>query len=232
MLSIIIPTLNEEKYLPRLLDSLKKQTYTDFEMIVADNHSKDATKSIARAAGCKIVEGGLPSQGRATGAKVATGDILFFVDADCVLRDDYLERALAEIKKRRLDCAGGSISALDGTILDRFYFSFFNGWMLLMQKISPHAAGCSVFCSKEYYDKIGGFNRTIKLYEEHDFVRRAAKMGRFGILSSVRVATSVRRFVAEGRLKTGIKLMISALYRIFFGEIKDDTFEYHYDYKK
>jgi|ETNmetMinimDraft_2_1059921.scaffolds.fasta_scaffold06463_2 glycosyltransferase involved in cell wall biosynthesis len=232
MLSIIIPTLNEEKYLPKLLDSLKKQTYTDFEMIVADHHSSDATKSIAKAAGCRIVEGGLPAQGRATGAKVAAGELFFFVDADCVLRDDYLERALAEIKKRKLDCAGGSISALDGNILDRFYFSFFNGWVRLMQHITPHAAGCSVFCSKEHYDKIGGFNRTIKLYEEHDFVRRAAKMGKFGILSSVRIATSVRRFVAEGRLKTGIKLMISALYRIFFGEIKEDTFEYHYDYKK
>ena len=232
MLSIIIPTLNEEKYLPKLLDSLKKQTFRNFEIIVADNHSKDATKSIAKAAGCRVVEGGLPAQGRATGAKVATGDMLFFVDADCVLKSTYLEKALAEIKERKLDAAGGAITALDGNFLDAFYFWFFNGWMQLMQHITPHAAGCSVFCTKEHYDKIGGFNRTIKLYEEHDFVRRAAKMGTFRILSSVKTATSVRRFVAEGRLKTGVKLMISALYRIFFGEIKEDTFEYHYDYEK
>ncbi|MDA1196628.1 MAG: glycosyltransferase [Nanoarchaeota archaeon] len=232
MLSIIIPTFNEEKYLPKLLGSLKSQTFSDFEIIVADNHSTDTTKAIAKAAGCTLVEGGLPAQGRATGAKIANGEMFFFVDADCVLQNDYLEKSLAEIKRGELDCAGSSISALDGNLLDDFYFAFFNGWMKLMQYLSAHAAGCSVFCTKEHYDKIGGFNRTIQLFEEHDFVRRAAKKGKFRILSSVKVATSVRRFVAQGRLKVALKLIISAWYRLFFGEIKDDLFEYHYDYRK
>ncbi len=60
MLSIIIPTLNEEKYLLGLLNSLKKQTYMDFEVIIADNNSKDRTKQIAKKHGCKIVKGDLP----------------------------------------------------------------------------------------------------------------------------------------------------------------------------
>jgi len=46
MLSIIIPTLNEEKFLPHLLKSLKDQTFKDFEIIVADNNSTDITRSI------------------------------------------------------------------------------------------------------------------------------------------------------------------------------------------
>ena len=64
MLSVIIPTFNEEKYLPRLLDSLARQTYTDYETIVADADSTDATRAIASQHGCRIVPGGRPAEGR------------------------------------------------------------------------------------------------------------------------------------------------------------------------
>ena len=60
-LSIIIPTYNEEWYLPKLLDSLDNQTFSDFEIIVADNHSKDCTVSVAKKHGCRVVKGGLPA---------------------------------------------------------------------------------------------------------------------------------------------------------------------------
>ena len=62
MLSIIIPTLNEESYLPKLLNSIKKQDFQDYEMIVADAGSKDKTIEIALASGCKISSGGLPAK--------------------------------------------------------------------------------------------------------------------------------------------------------------------------
>ncbi len=53
MLSIIIPTFNEELFLPHLLRSLKEQTFNNFEIIVADNNSTDATRSITLRAGAK-----------------------------------------------------------------------------------------------------------------------------------------------------------------------------------
>ena len=86
MLSIIIPTKNEEKYLPNLLRSIKKQTFKDYEIIVADNNSKDKTKKIAKRYGCKIVKGGLPGKARNQGAKFAEGDILLFLDSDPELK--------------------------------------------------------------------------------------------------------------------------------------------------
>ena len=85
MLSIIIPTLNEEKCLPKLLDSIKNQNFNDYEIIVADAHSRDRTRAIALRYGCKIVEGGIPSVARNHGIKVAQGDYILFVDADSVL---------------------------------------------------------------------------------------------------------------------------------------------------
>ena len=85
MLSIIIPTLNEEKYLPPLLDSIKKQDYKDYEVIVADAGSKDKTVEIAKKYGCKVVKGGLLPAGRNRGAEASKGDLLLFLDSDIIL---------------------------------------------------------------------------------------------------------------------------------------------------
>ncbi|MEN6592532.1 MAG: glycosyltransferase family A protein, partial [Methanobacterium sp.] len=57
-ISIIIPTYNEEEYLPYLLESIKRQDFTDYEVIVADAHSTDKTREIAKSFGAKIVDGG------------------------------------------------------------------------------------------------------------------------------------------------------------------------------
>ncbi len=74
MISIIIPTLNEEKYLPKLLRSIKEQDFKEeLEIIVADANSEDKTREIAKKFSCKIVEGGLPAKARNEGAKIAKG---------------------------------------------------------------------------------------------------------------------------------------------------------------
>ena len=70
MISIIIPTLNEEAYLPKLLRSIHGQHFKDMEVIVADAGSKDKTVQIAKAHGCKITPGGLPGKGRNEGARL------------------------------------------------------------------------------------------------------------------------------------------------------------------
>ena len=87
ILSIIIPTYNEEEYLPVLLESIKKQSFKDYEIIVADANSTDRTREIAESYGCIVVDGGLPAAGRNNGAKVATGEYLLFLDSDLELTD-------------------------------------------------------------------------------------------------------------------------------------------------
>ena len=95
MLSIIIPTLNEEKYLGRLLRLIKKQSYQPKEIIVADGSSTDKTISIARSFGCRIIKGGTPAQGRTAGGKKAKGKILLFLDADVIFRGtNFLKRIM------------------------------------------------------------------------------------------------------------------------------------------
>ena len=83
--SIVIPTLNEGDLLPRLLASIGKQTFRDYEVIVADAKSGDNTKQIATSFGAKVVRGGMPGEGRNAGVRRARGEFLFFFDADVVI---------------------------------------------------------------------------------------------------------------------------------------------------
>ena len=85
MLSIVIPTMNEEEVLPKLLASIKSQDFDDYEIIISDNFSKDRTREIAESYGARVVDGGMPGPGRNRGAEAAKGDKLLFLDADVIM---------------------------------------------------------------------------------------------------------------------------------------------------
>lgn len=93
-ISVIIPTLNEEKYLPALLETLKPQMKKGDEIIVVDGGSADKTVKLAKANGCRVLE--LKSRGigvaRTHGAKNARNDIVAFMDADTTVTEGWLER--------------------------------------------------------------------------------------------------------------------------------------------
>lgn len=232
MISIVIPSLNEEKYLPKLLESIRKQTYKDYEIIVADNNSTDKTREIAKKFKCKIVNGGLPAKGRNNGAKAAKWDIIFFIDADGIIEKGFLHKAVSEMKNKNLDIAGCYIWPLSKRIFDNAIFAFFNYWIYLTQFFYPHAPGSGIFCKKSLHQKIKGFDEKVRLGEEADYVKRAKKYGKFHILNTVRTYTSVRRFDKEGRLKLAMKIFLAEIYRIFFGEIRTNIFKYGFRYKK
>jgi len=108
MLSIIIPTLNEEKSLPTLLDCLKSQNYKDIEIIVSDGNSTDKTIDIAKMYKCKtmVSKKRSPSSQRNEGVKIAQGELILFLDADTLLPSNFLQEVIDEFNKRRLDVAG------------------------------------------------------------------------------------------------------------------------------
>ncbi len=93
-ISVVVPTLNEEKYLGRLLGSLSKQTFKDFEIVISDCASQDSTREIAKKyPKVRIViekKKGI-SAGRNAGARVAKGKILVFLDADTSANERLLE---------------------------------------------------------------------------------------------------------------------------------------------
>ena len=232
MISIIIPAWNEEKYLPKLLDCLKRQTYKDYEIIVADAKSTDKTVKIAKKHGCRITQGGLPAVGRNNGAKIAKGSILLFLDADSMIKKDFIKYALDEIKKNNLDAAGSCLYPSTNKQIDKIILGIFNAWILATQYFYPNACGTGILCKKWLHKKISGFDETIKLGEDMDYVRMAGKFGKFGIIKNSKIIYSMRRYNKEGRFKVSFKILLSLFYRIFFGEIRSNIFKYDLRYRK
>lgn len=232
MLSIIIPALNEEKYLPLLLESIKAQSFKDYEIILADAGSKDKTIEIAKKYGCIITLGGLPAKGRNEGAKVAKGDVLFFCDADVVLPENFFNKSLAEFNRRHLDIASFCLSPFPKNIISSFLLNIFYNWFItLLEKILPHAA-MGILVKKDLFNKLNGFDELIKLAEDHDFARRAKRLfkAKFGIIKSSKIFVSDRRFKADGWILTGIKFILCELHMIFIGPVKSDIFKYKFDH--
>ena len=176
ILSIIIPTYNEEEYLPVLLESIKKQSFTDYEIIVADANSADKTREIAEEYGCIVVDGGLPAVGRNNGAKVAEGEILLFLDSDLELTDEYLRKAIYEFRMERLGIAITQMKPLSSKVEDKIFHDFANRFMISVEKIKPHGAGCyGIIAKKELHDMCGGFDESLTFGEDTDYIERLAK---------------------------------------------------------
>ncbi len=248
-LSIIIPTLNEEDYLPLLLESIKKQNFAEgeedksssspslslgessvYEVIVADARSQDKTVEIAKSYGCKVVPGGCsPAKGRNEGAKITKGDLLLFLDADNIyLPEKFLEKLNFEFKKRNLGVASFPIYP-NGKKIDKIIYGIYNNFVNFTQ--IPLATN-AVLVKREIFEKVGGFDEKITIGEDHYFAKQAAKYGKYGFIKMKPILTSSRRFEQDGRLKTYLKYLLAGLHLIFLGPIKSDIFKYKFGHYK
>ena len=219
MLSIIIPTFNEEKYLPQLLASIKRQTLP-CETIVADANSSDQTLEIAKRFGCKIALGGNQARGRNQGAIAASGDILLFIDADTILPDNFLSQTIDQFQKGGLDLATCNAHPLSRHPFDLLIYQLANLIIFVFQKLRPFAQGFCIFAKKSLHQQIGGFDEGITFGEDSEYVLRAAKAGRFGVLAA-EILVSSRRFEKEGHLKLLFKYLALNLRRMLRGEIRE-----------
>lgn len=212
MISIIVPTYNEEKYLPKLLNSIKKQKFNDYEIIIADANSKDNTVKIATKYGCRITKGGRPAVGRNNGAKVAKGEYLLFLDADVVLPKDFLQKALKEFNHKYLEIAPTCQKPISDLEIDKSLYKLHNYLLKYFCQIYPMTVGVSIFTTRRLHNHIGGFNETMHLNEDNEYGSRAKKIAKYGSITSTYVNVSVRRFNKEGRLKLAQKAINQNFY--------------------
>ena len=155
-ISIIIPTYNEEEYLPYLLESIKRQDFTDYEVIIADANSTDRTREIAKDYNAKIVDGGMPAVGRNKGAAAAQGEFLLFLDADVIMTRGYLKSAIQEFVEEGLGIAISQIYPMSDKNFDILSHEFANFFMKYVETLKPHGAGCyGIFNTKKLHDAIG-----------------------------------------------------------------------------
>jgi glycosyltransferase involved in cell wall biosynthesis len=228
MISVIIPTLNEEHYLPVLLRSVKKQGIKDLEVIVADAGSEDQTREIALSFGCKITKGGMPGKGRNEGAKIAKGDIFVFLDADANLPANFLKRFLKEFERRRLDVAGCVMKIPSKKRIYRVFEKMYKLYFKSTEKFYPHATNCMVI-TRALHEEVGGFDETLKLGEDFEYIRAAAKKGKFGFLTNVWFYVSPRRAEAD-MAKIITQYFLAEAYMTFIGPIRTDIFKYRFDH--
>jgi len=234
MLSIIIPTLNEEKSLSLLLKSIKKQEFADdYEIIVADANSIDGTTKIAKSYGCRILEGGSsPAKGKNNGAKAAKGNILLFIDADAILPANFLYQALKEFKQRNLDVASFCLKPRTPQKFKILAFNIFYNWPILMlERIIPHASQV-ILVKKDLHNRNKGFDESIKLAEDHSYVRKAKNLGKYGIIHSVRILSSLRRFEKDGWIRTYLRYILAETHMLLIGDIRGDIFRYRFNHYK
>ena len=228
MISVIIPTLNEEEYLPVALRAIKRQGIKDIEIIVADAGSKDKTVQIAKSFGCKVVKGGMPGRGRNEGAKVAKGDIFVFLDADANLPRNFLKDFLKEFERRRLDVAGCLMKIPSKKRIYRVFERLYKLYFKSTEKFYPHATNCIVV-KKWLHKEIKGFDETIKLGEDFKYIQEASKKGKFGFLTNVWFHISPRR-AEQDMAKIITQYFLAEVYMTFIGPIRTDIFKYRFNH--
>lgn len=202
--SFIIPAFNEEKLIGSTVDAIAQAARAcgdlmrEFEIIVVNDASTDRTADIARERGAHVidVEKRQIAAVRNAGAKAAEGDVFIFVDADTILPDETLRAALRELKSGAV--GGGCDVKMDGDLplLGRMYMKIF----MLIWRPLRYAAGCFVFCTREAFEAVGGFDEKFFASEEIWISKALKQQGRFVVLREA-VITSGRKVRMYPRLQ-------------------------------
>lgn len=212
-ISIVIPTLNEELYIGQLLSSIANQTIKPHEVIVVDNGNIDRTEDIV-----KLYKDSLPikyisaprgvAKARNEGARKATGDYVYFVDADTTIPVDNLRTIKNAIESSKLAVA---IMPARMPNAHKLYIRtgarLMNTYVRIMHH-TPWPIGFSCFCVKrELFLKVGGFDTTIPVMEDYDLILRMKQAGgKVDFVKNTYFCSSDRRFVGNpGRIGSAFR---------------------------
>lgn len=233
-ISVIIPTLNEERFLPKLLNDLKNQKDNDFEVLVIDGHSKDATKKITFDFKNDLnlrffeVEKRNVSYQRNYGANQAKGKYLCFFDADMRIAPAFIKKIKKEMQKTMHLVFIPSVVPQDKSIHDMVTFNLVN--FLIETSLftnKPFSSGGSMIFERNFFLFLGGFDEKLFLAEDHEIIQRAKQAGVTAqMLHQTKVKISLRRLKKEGRLDLYRKYLVATLHTIRNGKIHKKIFEY------
>ena len=229
MISVIIPTLNEERELGKTLQNLTEPLQRkEIEIIVSDGKSTDKTVEIAhKYASRVIVYEGEKRQtiaaGRNLGAERATGEYLLFIDADVCIPNPSraLKDVLAEFE-RDPELVGLTafvkVRPEDATITDRLIFGFMNYFILLINNVFRFGGGPGefLFVKTEAFRKINGFREDLPVAEDYDLFRRLKKIGRLMTYLRLTILHSGRRAHKIGWPKLLFMWFINNMFLILF----------------
>ena len=202
MISIIIPTLNEERSLPSLLNAIGQQG-ADYEVIVVDGGSQDRTLDIARDHEVRTLVSP-PGRGAAMciGASASRGEVLLFLHADSTLQSGALDR-ISEVLSADASIIGGNFRLVfdAGTRFSRWLTRF----CAVIRMLGHYYGDSGIFVRRSVYDTLGGF-RPMPVMEDWEFVRR---LERFGLTTCYQGSTADHLFAAfRGAARCGDHLWL------------------------
>ncbi|MBX2845975.1 MAG: TIGR04283 family arsenosugar biosynthesis glycosyltransferase [Saprospiraceae bacterium] len=193
-ISVIIPVVNEAEHLRRLIPHLQAGKF--FECIVVDGGSTDESIAVAQAFNCKVIDA---PRSRAKqmneGAAAAVGDILYFVHADTLPPVSYGEDILAVFgPKTPFGCFRSRFNTNSRFLKINSYFSRFKGLMF-------RGGGQTLWVSKLLFNQLNGYDSSLKLMEEYDFIQRAQQVANYKVIQKD-VLVSDRTYQKNGNFKT------------------------------
>jgi glycosyltransferase involved in cell wall biosynthesis len=198
-ISVVIPTLREEERIGSLLRALQAQEYSGAtEIFVVDGNSEDSTQDVVRGfAGVTLLasERGTSRQ-RNVGANRANGELLVFMDADCVPSPLFLAKVARSYERWPFAVACPWFVARESPAIRAVYFVF-NLLFWMGQSWLRTGSGVCIVTPRRVFHQVGGFDESLHLAEDIHYIRRAARCGWHRHLL-VPLQTSGRRFQQKG----------------------------------
>lgn len=227
-LAIVIPTLNEEHFIGRLLDSIINQSVKPQELVVVDAFSKDKTieEIKKRQKDLDLRYFSIPrhtiARQRNFGAQKTAASHLLFLDADMELRgENVLEKYFKEILKRKPDVAAAKTLPDSNTWKNAVYFKVEDLSFKLSRYFWPVVTARNLYVNRRVFEAAGGFDEELPVGEDADLVQRILKGGnKLIFLKTVKLHTSVRRVEQEGRRKYALKMVLFGLNILLHGHKK------------
>ena len=213
MFSVIIPTLNEEELLPRLLDQLTPELRRRFkvEVIISDGGSTDKTLALTKKYNCQVVEKLEHEQqtigsARNKAAWRARGDILIFMDADGYWQNPwhFFSQVKHAFSDPRITAATVrvEIGPPERTFKDQMWQGFFNNLFYFENKIGigMGRGNCQIVRASSFR-QAHGYNERLVAGEDYDLFRRLRQVGRVKFFWPLVIYESPRRFRKLGYVK-------------------------------
>jgi len=193
MISFIVPAYNEALLLGATLDAVHaaaRAVCEEHEVVVVDDASTDDTALIAERHGARVISVAHRqiAATRNSGARVARGELLIFVDADTIVNEAVVRAAVDALRGGAV--GGGAAVAFEGAV--PLYGKLLLPVMVWLFRATRWAAGCFVFCTRTAFVAVGGFDEAFYCAEELVFSRALKRQGRFVVLRQA-VTTSGRK---------------------------------------
>ncbi|MCX7877843.1 MAG: glycosyltransferase [Ignavibacteria bacterium] len=210
-ISIILPTLNEEKLIYQTLSQFTPYIKEKFsaEVIISDGGSTDKTIMIAQDFADKIVTADKKQNipiGRNEGAKVASGKYFYFFNADTLVKDiDYFfSRSLEIISSPRYDAIACNVYVFpeDEKFQDKLFHGFYNNYVRFLNFLGMGMGrGECHIIKKEIFERLNGYNESLAAGEDFDLYKRISRTGRIKFAPELVVYESPRRYRKFGYIK-------------------------------